>query len=78
MPTTKTIQIVLDAKLLQAADVLAKRQKVNRSSLIRGALAKVVKEAHIHELEERDRRAYAAIPDDPSEMIPEDFIAWPD
>ena len=78
MPTTKTIQVVLDAKLLQSADLLAKRQKVNRSALIRDALAKLVKEAHIRELEERERKGYAAIPDDLSEMIPEAFIAWPD
>jgi metal-responsive CopG/Arc/MetJ family transcriptional regulator len=31
----KTIQVVLDAKLLKAADIAAKRQMVNRSALIR-------------------------------------------
>ena len=36
--TMETIQVVLDAKLLKAADVAAKRQKVNRSALIRQAL----------------------------------------
>jgi len=34
----ETIQVVLDAKLLQAADRVAKRQKVNRSALLRRAL----------------------------------------
>ncbi|MGH9640253.1 MAG: ribbon-helix-helix protein, CopG family, partial [Bryobacteraceae bacterium] len=34
----ETIQVVLDAKLLRAAEVAAKRQKVNRSALIRRAL----------------------------------------
>ena len=36
--TMETIQVVLDAKLLKAADSAAKRQKVNRSALIRQAL----------------------------------------
>ena len=36
--TMQTIQVVLDAKLLNAADTAAKREKLNRSSLIRKAL----------------------------------------
>ena len=32
------IQVVLDTKLLKAADTAAKRRKVNRSALIRQAL----------------------------------------
>jgi metal-responsive CopG/Arc/MetJ family transcriptional regulator len=34
----QVIQIVLDAKLLKAAETAAKRHKVNRSELIRKAL----------------------------------------
>ena len=34
----ETIQVVLDAKLLEATDLAAKRHKVNRSALIRAAL----------------------------------------
>ncbi len=39
----KTIQVVLDAKLLKAA---AKRSKVNRSALIRHALREHLKREH--------------------------------
>ena len=53
----ETIQVVLDAKLLKAADVAAKRQKVNRSALIREALHEHLKRLRAMELEERDRRA---------------------
>ena len=48
----ETIQVVLDAKLLKAADVAAKRQKVNRSALIRQALEQHLKRLHDLELEE--------------------------
>lgn len=39
----QTIQVVLDTKLLQAADRAAKRQKMNRSALIRDALREHLK-----------------------------------
>jgi len=74
----KTIQVVMDAKLLKAADIAAKRQKVNRSVLIREALADHLKRIHIRELEERDRRGYAAIPERPEDAIPFEMLAWPD
>ncbi len=54
----ETIQVVLDAKLLKAADLAAKRQKVNRSALIRSALQEYLKRLQNQELEERDRRGY--------------------
>ena len=60
--TVETIQVVLDAKLLKAADLAAKRQKVNRSALIREALQEHLKRLHIRELEERERRAYEVQP----------------
>ena len=41
------IQVVLDTKLLQAADLAAKRQKVNRSALIRQALQQHLSLIHI-------------------------------
>jgi metal-responsive CopG/Arc/MetJ family transcriptional regulator len=34
----ETIQVVLGAKLLKAAESAAKRQKINRSALVRQAL----------------------------------------
>lgn len=74
----ETIQIVLDAKLLKAADLAAKRQKVNRSALIREALQQHLKHLHELQLEEQDRRGYLARPQRVEEYrIWEDAAAWP-
>jgi len=76
--TVVTIQVVLDAKLLRAADLAAKRRKVNRSALIRQALDQHLKRLHDLELEERDRRGYLAQPQREEEFrIWEDAAAWP-
>jgi len=75
----QTIQVVLDTKLLKAADVAAKRQKVNRSALIRHALQQHLKRLHDLELEDRDRRGYLANPQHEEEFrIWEDAAAWPE
>jgi metal-responsive CopG/Arc/MetJ family transcriptional regulator len=75
----ETIQVVLDAKLLKAADVAAKRQKVNRSALIREALHEHLKRLRAMELEERDRRGYQAQPQRMEEHRPwEEAAAWPE
>ena len=66
----KTIQVVLDAKLLNAADLAAKRQKVNRSELIRSALQEHLKRLQNQEREERDRRGYLTMPQPPAEFLP--------
>lgn len=55
----ETIQVVLDAKLLQATDRAARRAKLNRSALIRNAVRVHLKQLQIQDLEERDRRGYA-------------------
>jgi metal-responsive CopG/Arc/MetJ family transcriptional regulator len=74
----ETIQVVLDQKLLKAADVMAKRKKVNRSALIRQALEEHLKRLHARELEERDRRGYERKPQPKHEYAPwEDAAAWP-
>jgi metal-responsive CopG/Arc/MetJ family transcriptional regulator len=75
----KTIQVVLDAKLLKAADLAAKRQKVNRSALIRDALQGRLKRLRELELEERDRRGYLTKPQRAEEYrLWEDAAAWPE
>ena len=75
----ETIQVVLDTKLLKAADVAAKRQKVNRSALIRTALQQHLKRLHELELEEQDRRGYLAQPQREEEFRNwEDAAAWPE
>ncbi len=74
----ETIQIVLDAKLLKAADIAAKRQKLNRSALIRQALQEHLKRLRVVELEERDRRGYQAEPQRIEEYLPwQEAAAWP-
>jgi metal-responsive CopG/Arc/MetJ family transcriptional regulator len=52
----ETIQIVLDAKLLRAADKAAKQQKVNRSALIRYAL-----QEHLRQLREKELEIETAL-----------------
>lgn len=75
----ETIQVVLDGKLLKAADIVAKREKVNRSALIRQALEEHLKRLHIRDLEERDRRGYQAKPQRQQEYRPwEDAAVWPE
>jgi len=73
-----TIQVVLDAKLLKAADSAAKKGKVNRSALIRKALEEHLKRLKVLDLEERDRRGYLAQPQRPDEYLGwESIAAWP-
>lgn len=75
----ETVQIVLDSKLLKAADSAAKRQKVNRSQLIREALRAHLGRLRIAELEKRDRRGYQAQPQRMEEYGPwEEAAAWPE
>ena len=75
----ETIQVVIGAKLLKAADIAAKRKKVNRSALIRKALEEHLKRLHVLELEERDRRGYHAQPQRTEEYRPwEEIAAWPE
>lgn len=74
----ETIQVVLDSKLLKAADLAAKRQKVNRSALIRQALQEHLRRLHTLNLEERDRRGYEKQPQRAEEYRPwEEIEAWP-
>jgi metal-responsive CopG/Arc/MetJ family transcriptional regulator len=75
----ETIQVVLDAKLLKAADLAARRQKLNRSALIRQALREHLRRLHMLNLEASDRRGYEAQPQQVEEFrIWEDAAAWPE
>ena len=75
----KTIRVVLDTKLLKAADLAARRQKVNRSALIRHALQEHLRSLLELELEEQDRRGYVAQPQREDEIrVWEDAAAWPE
>jgi metal-responsive CopG/Arc/MetJ family transcriptional regulator len=74
-----TIQVVLDTKLLRAADRAARRTKLNRSALIRDALREHLRRLEIRELEERDRAGYARLPQAESELLTWDAEAvWPE
>lgn len=69
----------MDATLLKATDLAAKRQKVNRSALIRHALQQHLKRLHELELEKQDRRGYLAHPQREDEFrVWEDAAAWPE
>jgi metal-responsive CopG/Arc/MetJ family transcriptional regulator len=75
----ETIQVVLDAKLLKAADTAEKRYKVNRSQLIRQALREHLERLRVLDLEERDRRGYQAQPQRADEYRGwEEAAAWPE
>ena len=74
----KTVQIVLDSKLLRATDRAAHRTKLNRSALIRNALRQHLKRLEIRELEDRDRKGYkVALPDDGELSRWEAEATWP-
>jgi len=53
------VQIVLDEKLLHAADQAAKRTRRNRSALVRDALREHLRRLELRASEERDRRGYS-------------------
>ena len=69
--TMPAVQVVLDEKLLNAADLAAKRRKVNRSALIRDALRRHLNYLRELELEEQDRRGYLAKP-----QMEEEHLWW--
>lgn len=75
----ETIRIVLDKKLLQAADRAARRTRQNRSALVREALR-----AHLHRMEilareQQEREGYARHPQDADEVSRwEAVAAWPE
>jgi len=53
------VQIVLDKKLLAAADQAAKRGGRNRSALVRDALREHLLRLELRAREERDRQGYS-------------------
>ena len=74
-----TIQVVIEDRLLRAADRMARKQQLNRSALFREALRAYLKKAHFRELERREREAYERTPDDLSEVaLWEGVAAWPE
>lgn len=75
----QTVQIVLDEALLAAADEAARREKLNRSALVREALRHYLKRRRIEELEQRDRQGFERLPDESGDAgFWEQAAAWPD
>jgi metal-responsive CopG/Arc/MetJ family transcriptional regulator len=74
----ETVQIVLDKKLLHAADQVARRTKRNRSALVRDALREHLRRLEAQAREERDREGYARQPQSRHESHAwEAEAAWP-
>jgi metal-responsive CopG/Arc/MetJ family transcriptional regulator len=65
------VQIILDKKLLKAADCAVRRTKGNRSALVRDALRAYLRTLEIRENEERDRRGYSQRP-----QARDEAMAW--
>ncbi len=75
----QTIQVVIDANLLAAADAQAKRSKLNRSALVRDALRMYLQHAEVQEKERLERLGYERTPDRPAEVAAwERVAAWPE
>ena len=55
----QVVQVVLDKKLLQAADQAAKRTGRNRSALVRDALREHLRRLELLAREECDRQGYS-------------------
>lgn len=75
----ETIQVVLDKELLMATDRAARRTKRNRSALIREALRQHLRALRVRQMEEIDRRGYAAQGQSREESLAwEAEAAWPE
>jgi metal-responsive CopG/Arc/MetJ family transcriptional regulator len=73
----KIVQIVLDKKLLNAADQAAKRTKRNRSALVRDALREHLRRLEQRTSEDRDRQGYSRHPQADAQVW-ESEGAWPE
>lgn len=74
----ETVQIVIDQKLLKAADRAARRARQNRSELVREAIREHLRRLEIRALEEREREAYGKQPQTREEIeLWEKAASWP-
>ncbi len=75
----ETIQVVLDKKLLIAADRAARKMKANRSALMREALREHLRRLEVRAKEDRDREGYRKQPQTRDEWAPwEAEAVWPE
>ena len=78
IPHMQIVQVVLDKKLLHAADQAAKRTRRNRSALMRDALREHLRRLELRASEERDRQGYSRYPQADAETQGwEAEAAWP-
>jgi metal-responsive CopG/Arc/MetJ family transcriptional regulator len=74
----ETIQVILDQKLLRAADQAARRTKQNHSALVRDALREHLRRLEIRALEQVDREGYSRQkPARDESLVWEPEAAWP-
>jgi metal-responsive CopG/Arc/MetJ family transcriptional regulator len=74
----ETIRVVLDAKLLRAADRIARKFNQNRSALIRDALREHIRRLEINALVSQDRQGYLQNPDTGGDSLRWAAVAsWP-
>jgi metal-responsive CopG/Arc/MetJ family transcriptional regulator len=75
----KIVQIVLDKKLLDAADQAAKRTRRNRTALLREALREHLRRLELRANEERDRQGYSRHSQEDAEATAwESEASWPE
>ncbi|HEV2398355.1 MAG TPA: CopG family transcriptional regulator [Candidatus Sulfotelmatobacter sp.] len=79
MRTHKTVQIVLDKRLLEAVDNAAKRIQQTPSALVREALREHLARLQLRASEDRDRQGYSRQPQTNSETKTwESHASWPE
>ena len=77
-PHVVTIQVVLEAALLKAADRAARRLKVNRSAFIRDAVRSHLQELQMRARQDADREGYERLPETTDDLAAWDGVAqWP-
>lgn len=75
----KPIQILMDEELLKRIEKEARRQKLDRSKLIRQAVAEFLEARRREEADRRDIEGYERFPQDPKEIMAWERIqAWPE
>ncbi len=75
----RTVQMTLDAKLVEAVDRAAKRLSTTRSAFTRRALQSALRELHVAELERKHREGYRRKPVRRGELdLWENEQVWPE
>lgn len=75
----ETIRVVLEERLLRAADKAVRQLRTNRSGLVRDALRQHSRGLQIRELEAPDCQGYERLPESgPAAEAWDRVTAWPD